>query len=82
MQDIKNLYDKLCHDGHRNTKQRTAILELLENCSEPVTAEEVMRVFGDNNRRVRELIFKLIPRIPTERTHCACGSALESAVIS
>jgi 5'-methylthioadenosine phosphorylase len=49
---------------------------------EPVTAEEVMRVFRDNNRRVRELIFKLIPRIPTERTQCSCDSALKSAVVS
>ena len=49
---------------------------------EPVTAEEVMRVFGDNNRRVRDLIFKLIPIIPTEREKCSCGTALQSAVIS
>ncbi len=49
---------------------------------EPVTAEEVMRVFGDNNRKVRELIFKLIPMIPTEREQCSCGSALQNAVIS
>lgn len=49
---------------------------------EPVTAEEVMRVFRDNNRRVRELIFKLIPRISTERTQCSCDSALKSAVVS
>ncbi len=47
----------------------------------PVTADEVMRVFADNNRRVRDLIFRLIPEIPQER-HCGCGSALQGAVIS
>lgn len=48
---------------------------------EPVTAEEVGRVFADNNRRLRDLIFKMIPEIPTER-HCGCGEALKWAVIS
>ncbi len=48
---------------------------------EPVTADEVIRVFTDNNRKVRDLIFKLIPRIPAERT-CPCSEALKWAVIS
>lgn len=48
---------------------------------EPVTADEVIRVFNENNRRVRELIFELIPRIPLERG-CPCPTALKSAVIS
>ena len=48
---------------------------------EPVTAEEVTRVFADNNRRLRDLIFKMIPEIPAER-HCQCGEALQWAVIS
>ncbi len=49
---------------------------------EPVTAEEVVKVFADNNRRVRELIFKMIPRIPAERADCPCCTALKFAVIS
>jgi 5'-methylthioadenosine phosphorylase len=49
---------------------------------EPVTFEEVGRVFGENNRKVREMICNLIPRIPAERNSCDCGSALKSAVIS
>lgn len=48
---------------------------------EPVTAQEAMRVFGENNRRVRELIFRLIPEIPRERS-CPCTTALQSATIS
>ncbi len=48
---------------------------------EPVTADEVIRVFNENNRRVRELIFKLIPEIPVDRS-CPCASALKYAVIS
>lgn len=48
---------------------------------EPVTADEVTRVFADNNRRVRDLIFKMIPDISVDR-HCSCGEALKYAVIS
>jgi 5'-methylthioadenosine phosphorylase len=47
----------------------------------PVTAEVVFRVFKENNERVRELIFRLIPRIPAERT-CPCATALKGAVFS
>jgi len=48
---------------------------------EPVTFEEVVRVFNDNNRKVRDLIFKLIPMIPTE-AGCSCHSALKGAIVS
>lgn len=47
---------------------------------QPVTVEEVIRVFNENNERVRELIYRLIPRIPRDR-QCACGSALSGAII-
>src|SRR5205823_14323416 len=46
----------------------------------PVTVEEVIRVFNENNERLRELIYRLVPAIPTTRT-CRCGSALTGAVI-
>jgi 5'-methylthioadenosine phosphorylase len=37
-----------------------------------VTADEVMRVFNDNNERLRALLFDVIPRIPREPDpHCA-----------
>jgi 5'-methylthioadenosine phosphorylase len=39
---------------------------------EPVTAGEILRVFADNNARLRELILTVIPRIPDEPDpHCA-----------
>jgi 5'-methylthioadenosine phosphorylase len=44
----------------------------------PVTNEEVVRVFTENNERVRALLFAVIPELPSERT-CACASALDGA---
>jgi 5'-methylthioadenosine phosphorylase len=46
---------------------------------EPVTAAEVMRVFGQNLEKLRRLIFALVPRIPEERS-CICSRALKDAV--
>jgi len=46
----------------------------------PVTAKEVMRVFKDNNERVKRLIFEIIKNIPKER-HCECGEALKKAQV-
>ena len=40
--------------------------------------EEVIQTFNDNNAKLRDLLFKLIPALPSEKT-CACGSALEGA---
>jgi len=45
----------------------------------PVTAEEVMRAFRANNERLRELILRLIAKIPPERRDCPCARALEHA---
>jgi 5'-methylthioadenosine phosphorylase len=45
---------------------------------EPVSHEEVMRVFASNNERVKAAIGKIVAGIPTERT-CNCGSALAGA---
>jgi 5'-methylthioadenosine phosphorylase len=47
----------------------------------PVTADEVFRVFSDNNARLRSLLFALIPAIPAERV-CACAHALTGADFS
>lgn len=41
----------------------------------PVTHEEVLKVFGENIDRLRDLLFAAIPAVPVERT-CPCGSAL------
>jgi 5'-methylthioadenosine phosphorylase len=44
----------------------------------PVTHEEVIRVFEDNNARLRDLLFALIPALPAERD-CPCATALSGA---
>ena len=44
----------------------------------PVTHEEVVRVFADNNARLRELLFTVIPELPAER-NCECATALANA---
>ncbi len=47
----------------------------------PVTADEVHRVFAENNQRLHDLLYALIPAIPAER-HCPCSTALSGAVLS
>jgi 5'-methylthioadenosine phosphorylase len=44
----------------------------------PVTHEEVIRVFDENNSRLRDLLFAAIPAVPAERD-CACATALSNA---
>ncbi len=44
----------------------------------PVTNDEVVRVFGENNAKVRDLLFAVIPELPAERT-CPCATALQGA---
>ena len=44
----------------------------------PVTHEEVIRVFDENNVRLRDLLFATIPALPSERD-CPCAHALEGA---
>lgn len=48
---------------------------------QPVTADEVVRVFAENNRRVKELLFKMIPEIPVEQDEL-CSTALKHATAS
>ncbi len=47
---------------------------------EPVSVAGVVEVFNKNNARVRDLLLRLIPRIPRERS-CICARALSGAVI-
>ena len=47
---------------------------------EPVTNDEVIRVFNENNSRVKDLIYAMIPALPTKRA-CICASALEGAAM-
>lgn len=44
----------------------------------PVTHEEVLRVFRENNEKLRALLFRLIEAIPAER-NCECGASLRHA---
>ena len=45
---------------------------------EPVTHEEVIRVFRENNDRLRDLLFRAIAAVPEERD-CPCATALANA---
>lgn len=45
---------------------------------EPVSHEEVMKVFASNNERVKRAIFGIIEAMPKKRS-CNCGSALSGA---
>jgi 5'-methylthioadenosine phosphorylase len=47
----------------------------------PVTHEEVIRVFEENNAKLRDLLFAAIPAFPAERS-CECRTALEGARFS
>ncbi len=44
----------------------------------PVTHEEVVRVFTENNEKLRDLLFAVIPDLPQERD-CPCATALAGA---
>ena len=45
-----------------------------------VTHEEVLRVFTENNDKLRNLLFALVPQIPAER-NCPCATALKGASV-
>ena len=44
----------------------------------PVTNDEVIRVFNENNAKVRDLIYAMIPALPEAR-ECPCATALAGA---
>ena len=44
----------------------------------PVSIEEVLRVFKENNEKIKQLIFNLVPKISRERS-CICAIALQGA---
>ncbi|RLJ08028.1 MAG: S-methyl-5'-thioadenosine phosphorylase [Candidatus Aenigmatarchaeota archaeon] len=47
----------------------------------PVNIEEVLRVFKENEERVKRFIFELLPEIPEKRS-CPCSVALKDAILS
>ena len=50
--------------------------------AEPVSGDEVMRVFHDNLARLRELLFAVIPKIAPPAPDHLCTTALRGARIS
>jgi 5'-methylthioadenosine phosphorylase len=48
----------------------------------PVSSADVARVFEQNNERLRELLFAVVPRIPAARDEHACTTALAGARIA
>jgi 5'-methylthioadenosine phosphorylase len=48
----------------------------------PVSSADVARVFEQNNERLRELLFAVVPRIPVERGEHVCTTALAGARIA
>jgi 5'-methylthioadenosine phosphorylase len=53
----------------------------IEDVAEPVSAAEVVRVFGESNEKLRRLLISLVSRIPVDRG-CSCGTALTGATLS
>ena len=48
----------------------------------PVSSAEVARVFEQNNERLRQLLFAVVPRIPAARDEHVCTTALAGARIA
>ncbi|NMB12266.1 MAG: S-methyl-5'-thioadenosine phosphorylase [Firmicutes bacterium] len=47
---------------------------------EPVSHEAVLKVFEENNHKLKDLLYKMIAAIPLERgSHCGCADALKTA---
>ena len=47
----------------------------------PVSHSEVIKVFTENNEKLKKLIFAMTQSIPEERKHCQCGDTLEHSRI-
>ena len=45
----------------------------------PVSHAEVMKVFENNNHKLKNLLFKLIERIPAERNECDCAFTMKGS---
>ena len=48
----------------------------------PVSSADVARVFEQNNERLRQLLFAVVPRIPAARGEHVCTTALAGARIA
>jgi len=45
---------------------------------EPVSHEMVMKVFSENNDKLKKLLFEIIKSLPADRS-CDCGHTLKNA---
>jgi 5'-methylthioadenosine phosphorylase len=45
----------------------------------PVSHEQVVSIFNENNEKLRELLFAVIPRIPQQPEEHLCATALRGA---
>lgn len=50
----------------------------IEGVSGAVSHEEVLKVFTENNDKLRDLLFSIVPKVPGERS-CICSTALQGA---
>ena len=47
----------------------------------PVTLDQVVKVFKENNEKLRNLLFKAITKVP-EKRDCICSHALKGAGVN
>ncbi|HXG07104.1 MAG TPA: S-methyl-5'-thioadenosine phosphorylase [Nitrososphaera sp.] len=47
----------------------------------PVTSSEIVETLVKNVEKIKKLIEELVPAIPAARNKCACGNALENALL-
>lgn len=47
---------------------------------QPVTFEQVAKVFSENNKKIKEIIYKIIEQLSKEK-HCQCTAYIEKAII-
>ncbi len=48
---------------------------------EPVSHSEVIKVFSENNEKLKKLLFSMIEKMPVDRTSCGCDKVLEHSRI-
>lgn len=48
----------------------------------PVTNDEVIRVFGQNVERAKNLVKEIVPKLSRERNDCSCSKSLDGAVVT
>ena len=45
----------------------------------PVQHAAVIKVFNDNNEKLKALLFKLIEKLPVKRTKCECANTVSGS---